>query len=368
MITKGKTIHRIKFVDEKGTNVGDNVSLIEIKNKVKLNGTIKNQTTPTYQGITIDPVFAVNSYPEMSTYLNRKVSVTISNLAGESYILKQNKMSITGAKYIGIQQDLFTIKLNNINFAAFAITVNRGYKYITVHLEDKIVFRGTIKAINTGRESIVEKSLELKCLMKVTDLLSDMVDPITVNSSANIWAILAEASGQELLISEMPDDLKNLTFEDDYTFTGYKKDVVDDIIAIANNQLNRANNSHLPWVDYTYDQVGIVNLFGPYTIKEVLNMQPFTGLIDTPQISEDSISFNSIYKYKLVPGRVVFLDNALFKTLGNDSAFVYGWDPNGFYVITEVRYSLSNYPNVYTCSVKGRPLSKYNNFVSSLGG
>jgi len=375
MITKGKTIRSandVTIASHKSTVVAKNIHTIEIVPPVKHTATIKNQVTPNYQGLIIEPVFGVNSYSGMSEYLNREASVEISNLALESYILYKSKMSITGAKYIGIQQDLFTIKLNNINFAAFGIAVNNGYKYITVRLEDKIVFRGTIKSINTGRESIVEKSLELKCLMKVTELLSDMVDPITVNSSANIWALLNDVTnigeGDQLVIGDLPEELKDLTFDQDYTFTGYKKTVIDDIISIANDQLSRANNSFLPWIDYHYDQEGIVNLFGPYTIKEVLNMQPFTGLIDTPQISEDSVSFNSIYKYKLVPGRVVFLDNALFKTLGGDSAFVYGWDPNGLYVITEVRYSLSNYPNVYKCSVKARPLSKYNNFVSSLGG
>lgn len=373
MITKAKAINSIVMHDGGGGGVRHTYTpRVTTRTtptvQTTTEDTVRDQTIDANVQVTIEPIFVENKYSRHSQYLLRTLNVFLFNAAGQGLEFKRCKMSISGSKFIGIQQDMFTIKMQNINLNAFAQAINMGHKFIKVVLEDVTVFAGTIKVVNTGRENIVERSIELKCLMKVTELLSDMVSPITVNSSANIWAILGEVTGEDPYVGNLPEELKDLTFDEEYTFQGYKKTVIDDIIRIANDKLSRSNNKNMPWLEYTFDQDGIVNLFGPYTITEVLNMQPYTGLLDTPKISEDSVEFNSIFKKKLIPGRVVKLDNALFKTLGNQSAFVYGWDPNGLYVITEVRIQLSNYPNSYKCSCKARPLSKYNNFVSSLGG
>lgn len=322
------------------------------------------------------PVLTSNAADLTSKYLQRVLKVVIYNPnTKKSFTFEGNKMSISGSKFIGMQQDEFRIVFQNIEFYKFGLIVNSGYKLIEVILNNFKVFSGTIKSINTGRDSIVEKTIELNCLRKVTDFLSDMVTPITVNSSINIWATLSSfiPLNEETTINgnlelSVPSAFKDLNFDRDYTFSGTKKTVIDDIIKITNDQLSRTNNANLNWIDYTYEQEGVINLFSPYTIPEVLILQPMTGLIDTPTVNEDSISFSSIFKEKLVPGRVVKLDNSLFKTIGNASAFIYAWDINGQYVITEVRYTLSNYPNSYTCSCKARPLSKYNNFTASLEG
>ena len=356
----------------------DRLGNIEVDSELvgSQNNTTNNGET-TYQKI--DVILPTESYDDLSAYLKRELTITFSNTNNDSFTLSRNKMSISGSKYIGIQQDQFSITLQNIDYAQFATAINRGYKFIRVQVGDQKVFDGTIKSINTGRENIVERTIEIHCLMKVTDLLSDLVSPITVNSSINVYAILNEAIGKnitvnniqgndQITISQIPEALKDIRFDKEYTFTGYRKTVIDDIIKVTNDLLNRTNNLQVPWVDYQYDQEGTISLFTPYTITEVLNVQPWTGLIDTPTVSEDSISFTSIYKFKLVPGRVVKINNALFRTLGNQSAFIYAWDPDGLYVITEARYELMNYNNMFKVSCKARPLSKYNNFTASLGG
>lgn len=334
-----------------------------------------------YSSPTIDVDVSDDQYANKSEYLRRPLKVELSNDRGNTYTFLGNKMSINGSKYIGIQQDQFTITLQNISFSRFAKAINNGYLFVRVYVGQDMVFFGKIKALNTARETVVEKTIELNCLTYVTDLLSDLVSPITVNSGANIWAILQEVAGidqsnigdtgtvrSNISTGGLPKEFENITFEEDRTFSGYKKTVIDDIIKVANDQLSRTTNTNLPWIDYTYDQNGIINLFSPYKPLAVLEMKPSNGLLDTPTVSEDSVSFNAIFKDKIVPGRVVKLNNALFRTLGNETAFIFGFDPQGFYVITEVRYSFRNFANEYTVSCKARPLSKYNNFTASLGG
>jgi len=381
------TIHKFPPLDE-GGGIKIERRLIEVENPTVIRPSDKNIETVLSSNVTYDtpkilPTVYEGEYTKKSNYLKRLLIIQLSNQAGDTYTFNGNKMSISGSKYIGIQQDQFTITLQNISFAKFAKAINNGYLFVRVYVGNDLVFFGKIKALNTARENIVEKTIEMVCLTYVTDLLSDLVSPITVNSGANIWAILQEVldvdqerigdTNQNTIRTKMsneflPKEFENLEFEEGRTFSGYKKTIVDDIIKVANDLLSRTTNTNLPWIDYTYEQDGVINLFSPYVPLQVLNLVPGNGLIDAPTVSEDSISFNAIFKEKLVPGRVVQINNALLKTLGNNTAFIYGFDPNGQYVITEARYSFRNYANEYTVSCKARPLSKYNDFTASLGG
>lgn len=320
-----------------------------------------NKTISTKLMTTTPIILSDNTYTKHSAHLLRNISVVVSNQAGDSFTLKNCKIEMTGQKYIGIQQDIFSITVKNINLQAFAAAINEGYIYIRFVVDYRVVFAGSIKNINTARENVVERTMTLNCLMKVTELLSDMVSPITVNSSINVWHALNLVD--PYLTVSAPDSLKDLRFDQPYTFTGQKKTVIDDMIKALNNQLNRINMKDLPWLEYEFNQDGTLSLFGPTDHIEVLNVQPYTGLTDAPSVQDIEVTFNSIYKHKLTPGRVVKLNNALFATTGTDSAFIYAFDENGLYVITEVAYSFSNYPWAFKCSCKARPLSKYQNFV-----
>lgn len=358
MLTKPKIVNVNTIKDlVKPTNV--------FENAVALSTARPNS----YSEIPVDPVLFNNEYSFQSEQLKEELTVVLFNTEGNKILFDRMKLTITGSKYIGIQQDQYKIVMQNVPFYDISVIINSGFTRVGIFVGDFPVFDGNIKTINTGIDSVVERTIEINCLRRVTDLLSDLVSPITVNSSINVWAALQDAfDGRLAPNSEIQSLLENIVFEDTYTFRGTRKTVIDDIIKITNDILNRTTNDQLPWVDYNYDQESTINLFGPYQIKEVLNMAPETGLIDAPQVSEDSITFSSIYKDKLVPGRVVLMNNALFRTIGSETAFIYAWDPNGLYVITEIRHSFNTYPNKYTVSCKARPLSKYNNFTASLEG
>lgn len=327
-----------------------------IQESLKSSAIISSRINETYPSI-----FDDSSYENKSHYLNRNLNILVSNVDGDSFTLEDCKIEVSGQKYIGIQQDMFTITLKNINLQAFAEAINNGYIYVRVVVANNVIFAGSIKSITTARENVVERTITLNCLMKVTDLLSDIVSPITVSSSMNVWHILNLIDNE--MVIEVPDEIRDIKFDKNYSFTGTKKTVIEDIIKVLNNQLNRMNMKDLPWLEYELRQDGTLSLFGPTDHIEILNIQPHTGLTDTPTVNDVGISFNSIYKKKLAPGRVVKLDNAYFSTSGSDSAFVYAFDEQGLYVVTEVAYSFSNYPWAFKVSCKAAPLSKYQNFV-----
>jgi len=352
-----------KTIDDSGNSGGAAVnSIIVVAPTVIQNQNMRNDTViSANQTVTIPPTFVNNLYTNRSQHLLRNIYVLISNEKGDTFTLKDCKIEMSGRKYIGIQQDMFSITVKNINLQSFAAAVNNGYIYVRFVVDERIVFAGSIKNITTARENIVERTMTLNCLMKVTELLSDIVSPVTVNSSMNVWHALSLID--PYLNITAPDILKDIKFDNLYTFSGSKKTVIDDIIKTLNNQLNRMDMRNLPWLEYEFQQDGTLSLFGPTDHIEVLNIQPYTGLTDAPQVADLEVTFNSIYKTKLVPGRVVKLNNALFATTGSNSAFIYAFDEQGLYVITEVAYSFSNYPWAFKCSCKARPLSKYQNFV-----
>lgn len=357
MISPAKTFSTMET--DGGTNY---TATTKVPPTVSQNGTMHTgPVVSTLLSVNIPPVLTTGAFSERSKYLLRNLYIQISNVNGETFTFKNCKIDVSGQKYIGIQQDMFTVTLKNINLQAFAAAVNNGFIYIRVVVDNNVVFSGSIKSITTARENVVERTMTLNCLMKVTDLLSDMVSPITVNSSMNVWHVLNQID--PYLTVEIPQEIRDLKFDDIYTLTGQKKNVVDDIVKILNNMLNRMNMKDLPWLDYELRQDGTLSLFGPTNIVEVLNVQPWTGLTDPPTVADVEVQFSSIYKYKLVPGRVVKLDNALFATSGTDSAFVYAFDENSMYVITDVAYSFSNYPWAFKVSCKARPLGKYQNWV-----
>lgn len=355
-VSKGYEIKSLAY-DSGVVNIASNTRTI-------VNSGLKSLGLTTNKDIAVfNPVYINESSQTNSQYLLRSIKVIISNPIGDSFILNRCKITVTGSKYIGVQQDTFNIKMYNLDLGALATSINNGYILVRVVIGNEVVFAGTIKNVNTGIEGIVNNGIELICLSKVTDLISDMVSPITVNSSMNIWSVLASMN----INVNYPLELKDMKFDKEYTFSGATKHTIEDIMKIINKQINRTNIKDLKWMDYTLEQEGIINIFSNNTgKKEVLRVAPHTGMLDAPIAKGDQINVNSVYRHKIVPGRILFIENKYFSTLGNDSAFVWAWDRNGLYVTTEVRYNFSNYPNTFRCSIVARPLEKYGSYVAGL--
>lgn len=331
-----------------------------------IKGSINNDTRITVAKRIVDA-----KYSARSSYLKRTIRTVLYNRAGDSKTFINNKMSISGNKYIGIQQDMFVIHLYNINLVDLAKAISDGYIIVQFFLENDVIFAGTIKNVNIGRENIIEEHIEIYCLTKVTDLLADMVRPITINSSMNYAAILRQIERDSGLNFNIPPQLNNLYPDetDDIILQGTYKNMIEDIIQMINEKLSRIDIRDLPWIEYDFEPSGVVNLFSSYSIgnSDIVILDPATGLLDAPVIEDMGITFNSIFRRELIPGRVVQIRNEYISTIGVDTAFIYAFDPEGKYVITEVAISLANYPNKYTISAKARPLSKYNNFTASKG-
>lgn len=331
------------------------------------------------------------SYIEKSAYLKREINVLLFNAGNKNSVsFKKAKVSVGGNYFIGIQQDNFTIQLHNINYAFVAGLLAKGFRHIIVQIEHfdingklviERVFSGEIRVINMGRSSAVEREIEFVCLKRVSDLMANMVVPLTMHSSANGWAIwdafeelqnniYLYYNGQNIAFdSEIKNILQNIYIPNQaYSVQKSPINIVEDLVGFANNYL--PINSGVEWLDFKLDtngdEKGIINLFSSrHNGIEILSIGPNTGLLDAPTISDTGLSFNHVYNSKLVPGRIIKLDNSLVTTMGGNTAFIWGWDPNGQYVITEVRCSLTNYPNRFTISCKARPYSKYQNFAAS---
>lgn len=327
-------------------------------------------------------------YDKHSAYLRRELNVALYNSSGSSISFKQAKVNVSGSKFIGIQQDNFTITLNNINYALLASALTKGYRYVRVFIEqpnqlpDRI-FTGEIRMVNVGKSSAIEREVEFVCLTRASDLMANMVVPLTIHSSINAWSVwdaLQELKnvtwyqyGEVINIeSEVEALLKDIKVPSDYSYSAQKSpiNIIEDLISLANEHVDPSSPAR--WFDYKltstddFGSGGVINIFSQATGGlEVIEISPETGLLDAPTISDLEISFNHIYNPLIVPGRIIKLDNSWVSTMGADSAFIWAWDPNHMYVVTEVRYSFATYPNRFTASARVRSYSKYRNFTST---
>lgn len=325
------------------------------------------------------------TYDERSAYLKRELVVVLFDKYYNNVAFRGSKITVGGSKFIGIQQDNFVIKLHNINYALLADALSRGYRYIRVQIEEKnkkaiIVFNGEIRMVNVGKSSAVEREVEFICLTRASDILANLVVPITMHSSMNGWAIkealaVLEDSiyihyGEKInLRNNLDKDLDKILIKESYNAHKSPVEIIEDLVTLVNERKPIGPNAPA-WFDYKLtasenNSDGLFSIFSSNESIRALNIGPETGLLDAPTISDLEISFNHIYHDSLVPGRLVRLDNKWVSTMGNDSAFVWAWDPAHQYLITEARYSLENYPNRFTVSCRARSYSKYNRFTAT---
>ena len=325
------------------------------------------------------------TYDERSAYLKRELVVVLFDKYYNNVAFRGSKITVGGSKFIGIQQDNFVIKLHNINYALLADALSRGYRYIRVQIEEKnkkaiIVFNGEIRMVNVGKSSAVEREVEFICLTRASDILANLVVPITMHSSMNGWTIkealkvledsISTHCGQTIsLCNNLDKDLDKILIKESYNAHKSPVEIIEDLVTLVNERKPIGPNAPA-WFDYKLtasenNSDGLFSIFSSNESIRALNIGPETGLLDAPTISDLEISFNHIYHDSLVPGRLVRLDNKWVSTMGNDSAFVWAWDPAHQYLITEARYSLENYPNRFTVSCRARSYSKYNRFTAT---
>src|SRR5690606_18233265 len=124
-ITKGK---QIMSMDDIGISIANENNLVGSYESAKVSSVIKQTGIISNTNVVINnPVFYSNEYSKRSSYLLRSLKVLLSNDKGDTFVLNRCKISVSGSKYIGIQQDMFTIKLYNLNLGALAAAINNKY-------------------------------------------------------------------------------------------------------------------------------------------------------------------------------------------------------------------------------------------------
>lgn len=275
--------------------------------------------------------------------------------------------SVTGDKYIGIQQDNFQITVNNIPVSTLAKIVNDGYRNIIVFVKDIYdpldryipVFNGQMINVTGGRPDFVTYESKFTCVRRASIFLNSLVNPYTPSSSMNFYEIISSLIPVES-ISSLPGELKNYKFNmDDYRISGERKTVLNDIIDLLNDRVG-----DYAWYDITYSPEGTINIFNAKSSKiKIYQLDGPTGLIGVPTIDANGVSFLHVYQKWMVPGAIVKIDNRYLDTTGANTAFLYTIDKDGEYVITHVKYNFSTVKGLqFTCECEAFPRSKYMNW------
>jgi len=312
---------------------------------------------------------SIINYDLASKYLLREWKIVLKNSTGKYSFEFGNKfkMTFSGTKYVGIQQDSMKITISNVNLLDFANAINNGCIYLDVIYNGIIMFTGMIKAINNKKSNVVERTIEITALVKTIEMLNSLVSPISLNSTMNYYDIINRLTSGRIATDLTTKVLLERQYSgNEFLIEGSRSDAINEIMKILNDAYQKNNPG--TYVAYSYDETGLLNIFSNESSSKLpyLYIKPETGMIDFPSITTDGVEFTHVFNTQyIVPGRRIKLDNNLFSVEGSgDTAFLWTFDPNGFYIITKVTYNFSTLPNNYTCNVSCFPESKYRDYIA----
>lgn len=277
------------------------------------------------------------------------------------------KVSVTGDKYIGIQQDRYEIVVENLPAPLIANLIKLK-KYNMIVMVDDIydktdslipVFSGQIINVVGGWKDFKTYETKFTCLRKASIFLNSLVNPYSPNSSMNYYQLLSQLLPAESQ-QNIPIELQDITFNrDDFYINGDRKTILNDIIDMLNERVK-----DYAWYDITYKPDGTIDIFNSKSQNvKVYKAKGETGMIGVPQIGDNGVTFEHVYQKWIVPGMVVKIDNKYLDTTSATTAYLYTIDPNGEYVITHVKYDFSTLNGqTFKCTCEAFPRSKYNSW------
>lgn len=306
------------------------------------------------QMVSPSQIMVPNSNRTLQRILKDKVSITLFNSNTSGVELTDVKFAIDGDKWIGLQQDSFTITLYNLSYR-IAKWIAEGRNQIMVAVNQVPVFAGVVVNVVTGAPNVIDHEAVLTCLTRTTLFYANLVAPYSIPSSVNAFNVLKLMLGDGV---EIPEELKEIHLESDLYIEGDVKSEVDSVLRAVNAKL-REND----WVEIKYEHDRIDLLSSKKKLNSAYIIDGHGGLIGVPSLSESGLTFDHIYRRELTPGVVIKIDNAILSTLGVNTAWLFTMDPNGLYVITHVKYKFQNYDGVnLSCSIECYPYSKFNNW------
>ena len=287
--------------------------------------------------------------------LQRELDVVLTDLQGNGISLKSAKLVVEGNKYIGVQQDTFSIVTYNVKNYMIARWVEEGKSNVLIRIDGKPVFAGVITNITTGAPDIVSQEIVITCLSRTTVFLTNLVKPFSLPSSMNAYNIMKVMLGDGV---EIPPELKDVYVDSDVHTEGNFRNDLDSIVRAVNAKVGENQ-----WFEIKYDHDRIDLLSSSRQLTYAYLIDGKSGLVEVPKISESGLSFKHAYRTELTPGVAIHIDNALLSTLGANSAFLFTMDPNGTYMVTHVKYKFQNYDGAsLVCEVECYPYSKFKNW------
>lgn len=285
-----------------------------------------------------------------------EINLWLVSDSGDAVNLESAKLAIKGDKYIGMQQDSFTIVTYNIPPYLLADWVQKQEKNKVVVAVNRVpVFSGVITNLTSGSPDIVNYEVIMTCLTKTTTFLTSLVRPYSLPSSMNAYNMLKWMVGDGI---EVPKELENVYIDNDLHVSGNAKSDIEHLVESINSKLPGTN-----WIDIKYHDDRIQLFSSGTKVEQIYKIDHESGLINVPTLSENGLSFNHIFRGELIPGTVIRIDNATLSTLGTNTAFLYTMDPNHNYVITHVSYNFQNYQGKeLLLEIEAYPYSKFKNW------
>ena len=193
------------------------------------------------------------------------------------------KVSVSGSKYIGIQQDKYEITIHNLPALTIANMIDSETskkRNIIIGVEDIFrnvgfmipVFTGQIVNVTGAWVNFHTYESKFTCLRKASIFLNSMVAPFTTNSSMNYHQIISQLIPAEHH-NLIPRELNNIKLiEVTILYPETEKTVLNDIIDMLNERVKDHS-----WYDVTYNQTELL-IFSMFFV-EILQYVRWKGIV-----------------------------------------------------------------------------------------
>lgn len=294
---------------------------------------------------------------------------------GREHMVGKDDLNIvvTGAKYLSLLQDAFTVKITNLTYREILLMINQQYYDIEIRAGYRnsglhTIFKGQVLYISRKLNSDRSTTAIILCSSKLVAAFGQSRMNLSLKSGINMYAALKYicnlAGVRNSFISE---EFKNKIISDAIADNENVGSFINGFInknGFVANADNSLNNIISVWDPHKYD-----------TRQVVLNSKSIILTGGYPRLTSDGLSLTVLPTFNFMPGDTLLIDNSIIDIpveSKNEVYKNYGYyldtdtdqQGRGKYMIYTLSYNLQNRGEDFSIEI----LCKSRKLISNITG
>lgn len=325
------------------------------------------------------------TYKEYIDYLDKKYAPANGkldfNAGGVKVVIGDNSnndnynIRVTGTKNLGLSLDAGVIQISNVSYETIALIMNLKLYKVTIKVGYKS--SGTLFTIAKGEISYIQQKIRSRrdyelYITFASELVAGWSQNrinFSIRSGVNMYDMFNWMFMQQGLSTDrtqISPALKNIVLENMFVNSGTS-------VSIIEEAMNTYSNSTKGFILDADSSEGKVISISTLKDKKVLVIN--TNMINiangNPTVTSDGLDISLFPVYNFMPGNILQIDNRIIDTSqgmtsqsGIQNNFNTNFlDPNGYYIITNIRYTFENRGDTFLFNCQAKALNTFKNLV-----